>query len=77
MLNDIGSPLAYISALKKLPYTLHTTQSEFTCSKLPTEILKQGVMLTYLTPCSNVSIANFEHAIAGWLPSIFEANIPH
>ena len=42
MLNDIGSPLAYISALKKLPYTLHTTQSAFTCSKLPTEILKQG-----------------------------------
>ena len=24
---------------------------------------------TYFTPCSSVSIVNFEHVIAGWAPS--------
>ena len=38
---------------------------QFTCSKLSTETLKQGVK-TYLAPCSSVSIVNFEQAIAGW-----------
>ena len=42
------------------------------CSKLTikTPELRNGVLIiqfwTYFTPCSNVSIVNFEHAIDGW-----------
>ena len=48
---------------------IERTQPAFTCSKLTTET---GVVLvslllirTYFTPCSHVSIVNFEHVIAG------------
>ena len=40
------------------------SQPAFTCTKLTIETLEQGVK--YFTPCSSVSIVNFEHAIAGW-----------
>ena len=42
------------------------------CSKLTikTPELRNGVLIiqfwTYFTPCSSVSIVNFEHAIDGW-----------
>ena len=34
----------------------------------PVETLEQGVkyVQSYFTPCSSVSIVNFEHVIAGW-----------
>ena len=40
-------------------------QPTFTCSKLTIETLEQGVKHIF-TPCSSVSIVNFEHVIAGW-----------
>ena len=40
------------------------SQSAFTCSKLTTETLEQGVK--YVQNCSSVSVVNFEHVIASW-----------
>ena len=37
----------------------------FTCSKLTI-----ATRWTYFTPCSSVSIVNFEHVIAGWVLSM-------
>ena len=53
------------------------SQPTFTCSKLTTETLEKGVKYvkfnnidtrtrTYFTPCSSVSIADFEQINAGW-----------
>ena len=39
----------------------NVSQLAFTCSKLTLEALEQG------TPCSSVSVINFEHVIAGWV----------
>ena len=40
----------------------------FTCSKLTTKTLEQGVKyVTYFTPCSSVSIVNVEHVNADWV----------
>ena len=39
------------------------TQPAFPCSKLTIEALEQGVKYT---PCSSISVVNFEHVIAGW-----------
>ena len=39
------------------------TQPAFTCSKLTTETLEQGVKLT---PSSTLCIVNFEQVNAGW-----------
>ena len=47
------------------------TQLAFTCPKLTIKTLEQGVKRhtrmtpSVFTPCSNVSIANFEHVITG------------
>ena len=38
--------------------------------KVTIEILEQGVK--YFTPCSSVSIINFEHIIAGWVSPFFQ-----
>ena len=35
--------------------------------KLPPELYLYGELWTYSTPCSSVSIVNFEHLIAGWV----------
>ena len=50
------------------------TQWAFTCSKLTMETLEQGVKYVYLltlniyfTPCSSVSIVNFEQVLADWV----------
>ena len=44
------------------------TEQKFTCSKLTIETLEQGVKYVHVfSPCSGVSIVNFEHVIAGWL----------
>ena len=44
-----------------------TSQPEFKCSKLTTEELEQAVNFwAYFTPCSSVSIFNFEQVNAGW-----------
>ena len=49
------------------PDVVTWTQPAITCSKLTIETLEQGVKLwTCFTPCSIVSIVNFEHVIAGW-----------
>ena len=40
------------------------SQSAFTCSKLTTETLEQGVK--HVQNCSSVSVVNFEHVIASW-----------
>ena len=32
----------------------------------PTPLLSQEENITYFTPCSSVSIVNFEHVIVGW-----------
>ena len=50
----------------------HLTQSAFTCSKLTIETLELKLhyqLCTYLTPCSSVSIANFDQVNADsvWL----------
>ena len=49
-----------------------TSYPAFTCSMLINKDTRTGgdlysrlTMLTYFTPCSSVSIVNFEHAIAG------------
>ena len=48
----------------------------FTCSRLTTETLEQAVtsfwclccyLQTNLTPCSSVSVVNFEHVNASWV----------
>ena len=44
-----------------------------TCSKSTIETLEQGVKYV---PCSNVSIVNFEHVIAGWVLLVAKAKIP-
>ena len=46
------------------------TQSAFTCSKLTTEILEQGVKYAQ-SPCSSVSIVNFKQVNAGWEDATF------
>ena len=45
------------------------TQPAFTCSKLTIETAEQVVkyVQNYFTPCSSVSVVNFEHVIAGWV----------
>ena len=51
---------------------LATTQLTFTCSKAIIERLEKGVkfvqseLLTYLTPCSNISIIYFEQVNVCW-----------
>ena len=63
-----------ISARSKMTEVLGVhSQPPFTCPKLTIETLDQGVkyvqsqLWTYFTPCSTVSIVNFEHVIAGWV----------
>ena len=53
-----------MKSLKNCKSHLALTQPAFTCSKLTVETLGQGVK--YVTPCSSVSIVNFEHVITGW-----------
>ena len=38
------------------------------------ETVEQGVNFEHFTPCSTVSIVNFEHAIAGWVRTIHLLN---
>ena len=51
---------------------LATTQLTFTCSKTIIERLEKGVkfvqseLLTYLTPCSSISIIYFEQVNVCW-----------
>ena len=51
---------------------LATTQLTFTCSKAIIERLEKGVkfvqseLLTYLTPCSSISIIYFEQVNVCW-----------
>ena len=47
---------------------MQSAQSAFTCSKLTTETLEQGVKYVQsFTPCSSVSIVNFEKVNADWV----------
>ena len=65
-----AKPMKY---LKNRNYHLALTQPAFTCSKLTVETLGQGVK--YVTPCSTVSIVNFEHVIiTGWALNSPEMN---
>ena len=43
---------------------MNTSQPAIICSKLAIETLEQRV--EYFTPCSSVSIMNFEQVNAGW-----------
>ena len=45
------------------------TQLAITCSKLAIETLEQGVknVQKFFTPCSSVSIVNFEKVNASWV----------
>ena len=51
-----------IEASKKCENTTLQTQPAITCSKLTIETLEQG---TYFTPCSSVSIVDFEQVHTG------------
>ena len=57
------------------------TQSTFTCSKLKIGLVASfwclHCYLHYFLPCSNVSIVNFEHAIADWDTGIIERDTVH
>ena len=48
---------------------INCTQLAITCSKLTIETLEEGVKYVqrYFTPCSSVSIVNFEQVNAGWV----------
>ena len=47
-----------------MKYEIEGAQGAFTCSKLTIETLEQGN--TYFTPCSSVSIVDFEQVNAHW-----------
>ena len=56
-----------IMVFYQLAAHLSKSQSAYTCLKLTTEGLEQGVKIcSKLAPSSSVSIVSFEHAIAGW-----------
>ena len=44
--------------------SFHTSQAAFTCSELTIETF--FVNFEHFTPCSSVSVVNFEIEIAGW-----------
>ena len=64
---DDNTISAFGKTIKKLIKILEDenklpTQAAFICSKF-----NIFVKIKYFTPCSSVSIVNFEHVIAGWV----------